>query len=172
MFKIGDKVVNIHGKVFEIIGVEEKDYGSGNNSYFVLSPFFQYDFIQGSKAYVPVDKADSLLRTVMKKEEAIKFIDSFDNLDTLSNVSYHERKTMFQNLISSGSRTAMFTVIKSLLCYKKERAKINKPFSDYDRKLLTNLSTIIKNELSLSLNLKVEDVPDFVNARLGKKILD
>ena len=167
MFKVNDKVLDKNGMVFSIESVIEKDFGDGPVSYFVLDPCFDYDFGQGYKSYIPVSKSDSLLRPVLDKEEALALIDQFPKLETYENVSPRERKTFFVKIISNGNRTDICKIIKTLVNYRKQRESINKPFSDYDRRLLISLTSLLCNEMSMALDMIPSDVIPFINSRTG-----
>ena len=167
MYKIGDKVIDKNGKIFEIGTTTEKDFGNGPSKYFVLKPVFPYDFNQGYRCFVPVEKADSILRPVMSKEEALALIDSLKTLESYPEVNPRERKVYFQSVISSGSRKDICRVIKTLSEYKEVRKKNNKPLSDFDHKLLNNLLSLFNDEVSLALGISVDNVNRFIRDRTG-----
>lgn len=169
MYNIGDKVIDKNGRIFSIESVENKDFGKGPEPYFVLSPSFDYDFNPGYHAYIPQSKADVLLRHILSKDEAIALIDSFPSLDTYSEVSPRERKIYFTKVIASGDRTDILRVIKTLNLYKEERMRDNKPFSDFDRRLLQSLKKLLDNEFSLALSIPVDEVNSFISNRISTK---
>lgn len=167
MFKIGDKIIDKNGKIFEIESISEKDFGGGTSKYFILKPVFAYDFNQGYRCFVPIDKADSILRPVMNKDEALELIDSLSSLESYPEVNPRERKVYFQTVISSGSRKDICRVIKTLTKYKEARKKNNKPLSDFDHRLLTNLLSLFNDEVSLALGIPIESVNGFIRDRTG-----
>ena len=167
MYRIGDKVLDKNGKVFTIDAVENKDLGHGPEPYFVLTPYFPYDFNKGYHAYIPEAKADTLLRPIMDKEEALALIDSFESLETYPDVSPRERKMYFTKVVASGDRKDVCRVIKTLMEYREERMKNNKPFSDFDKRLLNNLTTLLYDEMSLSLSIPTSEVSNFITKRTG-----
>ncbi len=170
MYQLGDKVIDKSGKIFEIVSLEDKDFGMGTETYFVLKPSFEYDFNPGYQAFIPVSRSEVLLRPVMNKEEALALIDSFTSLETYPEVSPRERKVYFTKVVSNGDRSDLLRVIKTLLEYREERLKLNKPFSDFDKRLLQSLMTLINNELSLALSIPVSEVAYFINSRTGMSI--
>ena len=167
MYRIGDNVLDKNGKVFTIDAVEDKDFGKGPEPYFVLTPYFPYDFNPGYHAYVPQAKSASLLRPIMDKEEALALIDSFSTLETYPDVSPRERKMYFTKVVASGDRKDVCRVIKTLQEYREERMKDNKPFSDFDKRLLSNLKTLLYDEISLSLSIPESEVSNFISERTG-----
>jgi CarD family transcriptional regulator len=171
MFKLGDKVIDKSGKIFEIENIEDKDFGAGPEPYFVLKPFFDYDFNPGYHAYIPVSRADVLLRPIMNKEEALELIDSFERLETYPDVSPRERKVYFTKVIASGDRFDLLRVIKTLSEYREERLRENKPFSDFDKRLLQNLTMLLNHEISLALSIPVSEVSYFIANRTGNTLI-
>ena len=167
MFKIADKVVDKNGKVFEIVTIEDKDFGLGKEPYFILKPYFAYDFNPGYQVFIPVSKSESLLRYVIDKEEAIRIIDSIESLETYHEVSPRERKVYFTKVVNNGDLSDLIRVIKTLIEYREERLKINKPFSDFDKRLLQNLTNLLNSEFSLALSIPVDEVSYFILKRTG-----
>ncbi|MDY3265541.1 MAG: hypothetical protein SOX21_03775 [Candidatus Enterosoma sp.] len=167
MFKIGDKVLDRNGRIFLIECSEMKDFGNGDAPYFVLKPCFRYDFNDGYRTYVPEDRSASLLRPVMEREEALEIIDSLPSLETFPEVNPRERKNFFAKVVSSGNRTDICKVIKTLLAYRQERLRRNKQFSDFDRRLLNSLILLFTNEISVALEMEPESVLPFVKERTG-----
>jgi CarD family transcriptional regulator len=170
MHKIGDKVIDKNGKIFEIESQQDKDFGSGPVSYFVLKPCFPYDFNPEYRCFVPSDKADTILRPVMNKSEALALIDSLSTLETYANVNPRERKVYFQTILSKGDRNDICRVIKTLVEYRDERKKDNKPFSDFDQRLLVSLRSLFDDEVSIALKIPVTDVNGFIKDRTGKAL--
>lgn len=165
MYKIGDKVVDKTGKIFEVDTIEEKNFGSKSEQYFVLRPCFKYNFNPGYHLFVPVSK-EELLRPVLSKEEALSLIDSINTLDTYSDVSPKDRKIYFQKILTNGNRIEILKIIKTLYEYREERRKMNKPLSEFDRRLLKDLTDLMHNEFSLALSIPVADVERFINERI------
>ncbi len=167
MFQIGDKVLDKNGKIFVIDRIEDKDFGVGAQPYFIMKPCFPYDFNAGYVSFVPVAKADNLLRSIMNEEEAMRLVDSFKDMEVYPEVNPRERKNFFTKIVANGNRDEICRVIKSLIVYRQERLSSGKPFSDFDRRLLDSLCLLLKNELSVSLHMPLSDVFPFVYQRTG-----
>lgn len=168
MFSLDEKVMDKSGKIFNIESIEEMDFGCGSEPYFVLKPSFDYGLNKGYLAYIPVSKSDNLLKKIVSREEALALIDAFISLEPYPEVSPRERKNFYAKVISSGNRTDILRVIKSLLKYKEDREKIHKPFSEFDKKLLQSLTSMIDNEFSLALSISPDEVSRFVSNRISR----
>ncbi len=170
MFKVGDLVVDKNGRVFKILLIEEKNFGPKNEPYFVMSPFFDYDFNPGFQAFIPVAKSATLLRPVLNETDALALIDSINDLETYPDVSPRERKVYFTRVVSNGDFSDLLRVIKTLIEYREDRLRMNKPFSDFDRRLLNSLVNIIDCEFSLALSIPPNEVKYFILNRTGFSI--
>ena len=170
MFGIGSRAIDKRGRLFQIVAQEEKEFGSGKVHYFVLSPCFAYDFTHGYQCFIPVDKADLLLRPLLTKEEALDLLKQVPSIEILPKVGPHERKTQFQNLVNSGNRIDSLRVILTLLAYREERIRLNKAFSDFDTRLLRTLTGLLRDEISVVFNLSPNEIPSFVEKVCGMNL--
>lgn len=167
MFQFGEKVIDKSGRIYSITGVEDKDFGTGKEPYFILTPFFDYGLNPGFQSFIPVSRSESLLKKILSKEEALSLIDTLTNLQPFPEASPRERKLQYTKIVASGNRNDILRVIKSLLDYREQRKKANKPFSDFDKRLLDSLRTMFENEMSLALEIAPSEVEPFIRERIG-----
>ena len=170
MYSINDKVVDKAGKAYTIESIAKKNFGNGDEDYFIMKPCFDYDFNKDYRCFIPVAKQDTLLRPVIDKEYALKLIDSLPSLLPYGSLSAKDKKSFFQSVVSSGDLPSKIRVIKTISKYKAERKKLNKPISDFDSRLLTSLTSIILDELSLSLCIEPKEVEDLIAQRTGRSL--
>lgn len=167
MFSIGDKAIDKRGRIFRIDETVEKDFGAGPAPYFAMSPCFPYDFNPGYQCFIPVDKADNLLRPLLTKDEANSLLLEIKSIPALKDIGPHERKAKFQTIVASGNRKDILQVIVTLLEYRKERKRLNKPFSDFDSRLLKSLTSLFQDEMSLVFGMTPEDVAGYIEEKSG-----
>ena len=74
-------------------------------------------------------------------------------------------------IIATRNRLDICRVVKSLVYYRKQRHLENKPFSDYDTKLLKNLVKLFDSEFSLFLAIPLSDVGKFIYQRTGINVM-
>lgn len=169
-YQNGDKVLDSQGRIFVVEGIQMKDFGSGENPYLVLKPCFPYDFTPGYRFFVPEEKGNKLLHQLLNKEEALTLIDQIPTLEPYPELNPRERKIQYQNILATGERVNVCRVIKTLMIYREKRKKINKPFSDFDAKLLLTLQEMFDNEMSIALELEPSEVHDFIQNRIGETL--
>lgn len=171
-YQIGDKALDKNGKIFEVESIIEQDFGTGLSSFLIMKPCFDYDYSKDYRFYVPLKNADNILHPLMTKEEAEKFIQEIPNIAEYPETNPRERKVIFQNLISNGNREDICRIIKFLISYRNKRKMINKSFSEFDSRLLKNLKDMIRNELSLALNIPTDSVASYIINRTGDSSLE
>ncbi|HIU70338.1 MAG TPA: hypothetical protein IAC60_01970 [Candidatus Enterosoma merdigallinarum] len=167
MFSIGDRAIDKRGRIFKIEETMDKDFGDGPAPYFVMTPCFPYDFNQGYQCFIPVDKADSLLRPLLTRKEAEALLAEIKDIPVLRDIGPHERKARFQNIIASGDRHDILQVIVTLIDYREERKSLNKPFSDFDSRLLKTLTSLFKDEMSIVFDMPPEKVAPYIEEKAG-----
>ena len=86
MFSIGDRAIDKRGRIFKIEETMDKDFGDGPAPYFVMTPCFPYDFNQGYQCFIPVDKADSLLRPLLTRKEAEALLAEIKDIPVLRDI--------------------------------------------------------------------------------------
>ena len=165
MFSIGDKAIDKSGKIFRIDCVVDKDFGQGPTPYFAMSPCFPYDFNPGYQCFIPVDRADVLLRPLMSREAADNLLLEIKSIPIIKDIGPHERKAKFQAIVSTGNRKDILQVILTLLAYRNERRKLNKPFLDFDNRLLKNLTTLFQDEMSIVFDMTPEEVAQYIETK-------
>lgn len=170
MYQIGDKALDNKGRIFTVEGIQMKDFGTGENPYLVLKPCFRYDFTPEYRFFVPQDKADTILHKILEKNEALALIDSLPGLETYPELGPRERKLQFQTVVATCERINICRVIKTLTAYREKRKQNNKPFSDFDSRLLSSLRSMFENEMSIALELDPSEVNDFIQKRTGETL--
>jgi CarD family transcriptional regulator len=169
-YQIGDKAIDKSGRIFSVESIQSKDFGMGASDYLVMKPCFSYDFTPDYRFFIPKDKADTILHPVLTKDEALALIDSLPSLELYPELGPRERKTQFQNVITSGERKDICRVIKTLTAYREKRKKENKPFSDFDHRLLDSLTAMLQNEMSIALSIPGKDLNAFIHDRTGTNL--
>ena len=167
MFKLSDKVVDKKGHVFYIHEVVKKDFGKGLTDYFVLYPCFKEDFNNGFTSFVPASNADNLLKPIMNKQDALKLIDSLAEIEGYGDIPPKNRRNFFDQVLANSDEYKMCKIIKSLYEYRQQKALLKKTLSEYESRLLDTLSKIVMEELSISLDIELEKVPEFVENKLS-----
>lgn len=168
MFKKEDIVVNKKGQVCKIIDILENfDVGLGENTYYVLTPYFN-EKNDSIKYYIPADKT-GIIRSALAKEEILSLIDSIPEIKEIWITNPKIRKTKFKELYDTGEPVEIFRLIKSFEKKKRELEKENKFLSFTDESFLREIKTNIYNEFSVALNIPSSEIENFIYDRLNNK---
>lgn|SRR5690606_27636302 len=159
MFKVGELVIySVHG-LCEIDDITERTFRGETKSYYVLHPKKDSSLTIN----VPVDSDKlSLLKTI-NKEEAKVILESFrePGMEWIEDVRQRQRK--YSSLINAGDRKDICKIANTLLRKSKEAAENKKKLYDQDRKMLTNIETILFNELAMALDTTPEEISKKIN---------
>lgn len=155
MFDINQIVVKKDTGVYLIVGKENIDLGLGLQEYLVLKPYFRTN--KGS-TYLPSDKADEFLRYLISKEEAEDVIKSIPSLERFWINDPKQRKNEFDRLAKTGDLKNYCLVIKSIYLQAEDLRQNRKMLSTNDRNIYDKLKNAINEEMSLVLDMKLEDV--------------
>ena len=160
MFKIGDRVVyGIHG-VCQICGLEERNVDRKTVQYYVLQPADQ----AAAKYYVPSQNPAALakLRPLMHKAELLELLHSQEVLRDLWIPEEGKRKLAYREMISSGDRVALLSMINTLHRHRKQCVEQGRKFHLCDENFLRDAQRILSAELSAILEIPISEVPAFV----------
>lgn len=101
----------------------------------------------------------------MSREAADNLLLEIKSIPIIKDIGPHERKAKFQAIVSTGNRKDILQVILTLLAYRNERRKLNKPFSDFDNRLLKNLTTLFQDEMSIVFDMTPEEVAQYIETK-------
>lgn len=160
----GRHVIYRANEICRIDGFEEKSFdGSTKRSYCVLVPIDS----GSSKYYVPLECAEEKLRSLLNKEEVLALIDSMkSDLPDWSDNSPN-RRTRIDEVLSSGDRRLVISLLHSLYLEKQQREGIGKKLLAADEKAMRAAEQLINREFSFVLDIPQSDVAQFIADRLN-----
>ena len=158
MFKVGDKIVYpMHGAGI-IEAIEHKELMGSDKEFYILKlP------IKNMKVMIPIDNAEGL--GVRKVVDQIIFNDVIDLLGQNKEVmpdNWNRRYRSNMEKVKTGDIFEVAKVVRNLEILDKEKG-----LSTGERKMLSNTKQILVSELTLSRDLKEEEVVSLVNATIG-----
>lgn len=150
-FRVGDIVVRSHdiGRIAAVM----PEFRDGEDFYRIVP--LDDDTLT---IYLPISRADQLLRPVMTRAQAEQLIDDIPNVPSRE-VSGRNIETVYNDLIRSGSHRDIISLIKT--SYMRCQAKIaaGQPRNDRDKAYLRRAESLLYNEFALALGYaSVDDV--------------
>jgi len=158
MFKVGDKVVYpMHGAGV-IEAIEHKELMGLDKEFYILKlP------IKNMKVMIPTDNAEFLgVRRVVDKGIFNDVMVVLAQNKELMPENWNRRYRANLERVKSGDIFEVATVVRNLEILDREKG-----LSTGERKMLNNSKQILISELTLSKDLKEEEVVTLVNATIG-----
>lgn len=160
MYKCGDQVVyGVHG-VCTILCLENQIVNKKKCQYFVLEPLIQ----PGARFFVPVhnETAVSKLRPVLNKAELEMIIQSPESFVDSWIPDENLRKNHYKELLGSGNRAALISMVRTLHKQKNLQLEAGKKFHLCDENFLRDAKKLLGSEFSLVFSLSQEELSVFM----------
>ncbi|MFC4559413.1 CarD family transcriptional regulator [Virgibacillus kekensis] len=159
MFNIGDLIIySTHG-ICKIDDICDKTVSGVTRTYYVLHPMEDDHHLTIS---TPVNDSKVVMLELIHKEEASTILDSFQYPGIEWNDNPNERFRKYSDIVNSGNRKEIASVINTLMRRKTEAELQEKKLYERDHKLLNTIKNILFKELAISMNTTFEDVNENV----------
>ena len=128
-----------------------------HNKYYVLIP------VNDNSLTISIlfDKADSLLRKIISKEESEKLIELIPSIELIK-VNDKLIENEYKNLFSTGKLEDLVKIIKTTYMRNYNRVSNNKKIGEKDENYFNKAENLLYNELSISLGMNYEDTKKYV----------
>lgn len=166
MFSIGDTVFyGAHG-VCVIDDIEEQSFSGKTKSYYILRSYHDLTL----KLFHPVDAVESKLTAIPSKDKANLILESFNNPPDEWTERVNERSQIYQRILESENHLRIAQMMNTILRKKRELELVNKKLANQDLQILKQVSPILYKELSVSLDIPVEEVEKKVEEIIKKNL--
>ncbi len=160
MFEQGALVTyGIHG-LCRITKFEEMIVDKKKIEYYVLEPIKQ----PGANYYVPTQNkaAVAKLSPILTKQQLDNLLSSPEvaNDSWISDENY--RKQRYRELINSGDRAALISMVKSIHLHKEEQLMQGRKLHMCDENFLRDAQALLSAEFSIVLGIEPEAVGDYI----------
>ena len=166
MLQLGSLVVyGIHG-VCTILEIEQRTVDRKKVEYYVLTPKDQ----PAARFYVPTQNQAALskLRPLLTKEALDQLLVSNDTYQDCWIQDENRRKQKYKELINSGDRAALISMIRSLYKHKENQLAQGRKFHLCDENFLRDAQKLLVSEFSHVLGILPNEVPAYVESRIQK----
>lgn len=155
MYKINDYVIYRHN-VCMIKDIKEN--ARLGKEYYVMNPVFDTSLTID----VPVENKMGLLRDVIDSYTAKELIKNIVNIEPLSDVNERYLEAKYKELLNNGSHESLIKIIKTTYLRNKNRINNKKKISEKDNDYFNLAEKYLYNELSISLDMTVQEVKDYI----------
>lgn len=162
MHKIGEKVVYGSCGIMRITDIREETVGGVTRKYYVMR-----DVGEGSSSqtFVPVDneKLVSTIRPLLTKDEVMDIISRVKSIpETEWKKDNRVRSEQFRNIIESGDREGMVSLIKAIYSNGKKRSESGKKNYLADENFMRKAEHLLYSEFSEVLDIPENEVQTFI----------
>ncbi len=168
MFSIGDKVVYRSDGVFTVSEYSSSPIDKNDTrQFYVLRPVHGP---VGNIIMTPMENEDSKMRAVMSREDALLFIDNIPSVSILTVEKEKNRRDVYRKALDGATAEVLVSIIKTVMLRRAELAKVKKRVSESDNDYEKKAKHCLNGELSIALDIPLEDVDSFIEERISSII--
>lgn len=160
MFQVGDQVLyGIHG-VCKILEMQVQTVNRKKVEYYVLEPVSQI----GSRYFVPSQNqvAASKLRPILSKAEIEELLSGEASRQNCWIQDENQRKQYYKELITSGDRAALISMLRALYQHKEQQMETGKKFHISDANFMRDAEKVIYSEFSMVLDIPYDQIEKYI----------
>lgn len=164
MYQVGEQVVyGIHG-VCRVVEIEERVIDRKRMSYLVLEPEGQ----TGSRYLVPThnEAAMAKLRPMLTAQEMESLIHADEVRQGTWIADENRRKQTYRELIGSGDRAALMTMVHTLYVHKAAQSAAGKKFHQCDDNFLRDAEKLLSSEIAMVMGLEQDSARTYLRQQL------
>jgi transcriptional regulator, carD family len=155
MYKKGDYVV-YRRDVCIIRDIKESKLK--NTTYYVMNPIDDSSLIID----IPIENKMGFLRDVISTDKAKKLIERIPKINPIENINEKNLDAKYKEMLYTGNYEDLIKIIKTTFLRNESRVNNKKKISEKDNNYFKLAEKYLYNELSVSLNMSVEEVKDYI----------
>ncbi len=167
MYSIGEIIVYGSTGVCRIVDIAPSTRPHvGNVPYYTLKPLYQDGLI-----YAPVGSDKIYIRRVITREQAERLIDTIPDVqaELFSSNNRQQLIDRYQSAFSAHDCAGLIELIKSIRHKKQYADSHHRRLGQLDLRYMKRAEELLYGELSVALGIPKEDVPGYIERRIGKK---
>lgn len=164
MFQQGDRVIyGIHG-LCEILGIDLKKYGKSSVEYYILAPARN----PADRYFVPTQNAAAVakLRPILTRNELDALLLSPETGRDAWIPDENLRKQRYRELINSGDRAALISMVRTLHIHRAEQIAQGRKFHLCDENFLRDAEALLSTEFSMVLDIEPSEVGQYILSKI------
>lgn len=154
MFEKGEYIIYGSNGVCEVQDYMNATGETDNRTYYVLAPMRS----KGSTIFSPVDNQKVSMRKVMTKEEARELLQGIPEYEDMEIRDSRTQEQQYKEILQSCNSTDSLRLLKALYQRKRKREAAGRRITAVDEKYLFLARDCLLNELSIALDMDVDDV--------------
>ena len=164
MFEVGDYIIYGNNGVCKITNVGPMDMPGVPKSklYYTMTPCY----IRDSSIFTPVDNDRVVMRKVMSRQEAEKFLETAEDIDKLDIKDEKHREQEYKAAILTCDPTVLVGIIKTIQDRMQDRIAEGKKVTASDTKYIHIAEDSLYGDLAISFDMEKDDVKAYVKNRI------
>ena len=162
MFKISDYVV-YKNEVCIVKEIRHDEYM--NKDFYILIPVSDNTL----KIQIPTENKNGIIKSVMKKKDAIDFMDSISSIEPIKSTSKIVEAD-YKKLLSTNDKKDIVRLIKTTYIEVEKRRRFNKKEREIDVYYLDKSLSMLCNELAVSLSDDVDNIKELIISKISNEI--
>lgn len=160
LFRMGDVVLYGIQGICKISGIEVKQIGKTALDYYVLNPVFN----ESTALFVPVDneKLTTKMQNILGVKEVKQLIEKAQQISVLEICDEATKRERYREILSSGNREELISLIKTIRLEREKRSKLNKKLNMSDEQTLYKAERLLFNEIAYVLEIEPQEVQKMI----------
>lgn len=129
-----------------------------NTTYYVMNPIDDSSLIID----IPIENKMGFLRDVISTDKAKKLIERIPKINPIENINEKNLDAKYKEMLYTGNYEDLIKIIKTTFLRNESRVNNKKKISEKDNNYFKLAEKYLYNELSVSLNMSVEEVKDYI----------
>lgn len=165
MYNIDDAVLYGVNGICTISDIEEKIINKEKKRYYVLKPVYN----KASTLFVPMDNEQLMakMKKLLSKAEIYELIDNIKDEEIHWIDNEQERNKRYSEILKSGDRYEIMKMIRALYNHRQKIKDTGRKFHVADEKIMRAAESILHEEFAYVLDIKREQVTDFIVEHLS-----
>ncbi len=162
MFQKGEYIIYGNNGVCKVQDYMQPDTMEGEEIYYVLSPVNA----RGSTIFSPVNNDKVYMRPVIKRQEAEELLEGIPDYEDMILGEGKPQDQQYKEILQKYDCVEFLRFIKALYNRKKDREAQGKRITAVDEKYLLLAKDSLLNELSIALDMSVDEVDQMLADRI------
>lgn len=159
MYNVNDVVIHKSAGACVVAEIVTRDFGNGDNTYYLLKPKFPSVVNKALEIFLPVEREANFIRLPVSKNEALTLIRTIPSMERVWISDAKTRKQKFEEIYQNGNLKSLCQLIKFLYV---EPDFFAKPMSLTDKNFLLKIRNNVFDEFAVSLEIDPSEVEEFI----------
>ena len=164
LYQVGELILYGSTGVCKVMDVKKLEIEGEERRYYVLKPLYQECTIS-----TPAENGKVFMRPVLTREEAEQLIDRIPSMraDAFETRVLRELVEHYEASLKTHDCADLVELTMSLYAKKQGMEQQKKKFGALDERFMKRAEDLLFGELSVSLGIPKEEVPRYIEARVG-----